>query len=275
MKRFSVLLFFVILFFCLCVCGKGSQETVVNRSISEDNMIDFSTTIDRGFRIDNIYHSEKGDIHFSSFIPSNFPDEKTTLFITLPGWEGLYFQGVGTNLKYESFASEALEYDDNMIVLAPQLNDWGETSAKQTIALTEYFVSHYNVDPDRVLLNGYSGGGETGSIAVGKRPDLFSKYLMVSSKWDGAYDKIVENKTPIYFFIGENDEYYGSASMKAAYSHLVSLYESKGYPADEIMRYLVLDVKPQNYFSARNYSNQHGGGLAAATDENVMNWLFK
>ena len=46
-----------------------------------------------------------------------------------------------------------------MIVIAPQLEDWGETSANQTIALVEYFLSHYNID--QVYAEGYSGGGET------------------------------------------------------------------------------------------------------------------
>ena len=37
-----------------------------------------------------------------------------------------------------------------MIVVAPQLSDWGETSANQTIALVEYFLKHYNIDPAKV-----------------------------------------------------------------------------------------------------------------------------
>lgn len=32
----------------------------------------------------------------------------------------------------------------------------GETSANQTIALAEYFLRHYNIDPSRVYANGYS-----------------------------------------------------------------------------------------------------------------------
>ena len=46
-----------------------------------------------------------------------------------------------------------------MIVVAPQLSDWGETSANQTIALVEYFLKHYNIDPAKVYANGYYDGG--------------------------------------------------------------------------------------------------------------------
>ena len=51
-----------------------------------------------------------------------------------------------------------------MIVVAPQLSGWDETSADQTIALTEYFLANYNIDESRVYGEGYSGGGETMSL---------------------------------------------------------------------------------------------------------------
>ena len=41
----------------------------------------------------------------------------------------------------------------------PQLSDWGEASAEQAIALTEYLLGHYNIHPGRVYASGYSGGG--------------------------------------------------------------------------------------------------------------------
>ena len=66
-----------------------------------------------------------------------------------------------------------------MIIVAPQLNDWGETSANQTIALLEYFLEEYHIDPSQVYGSGYSGGGETMSIVMGKRPELFTAYLHI------------------------------------------------------------------------------------------------
>lgn len=84
-------------------------------------------------------HSEIGDVHFSSYIPESYDgSEPYALFLTLPGWEGLYFQGVGANMV-EDFGVEAIHYNDKMIVLSPQLNDWGQTSANEAIG------------PDRIL----------------------------------------------------------------------------------------------------------------------------
>lgn len=33
------------------------------------------------------------------------------------------------------------------------------TSARQAVALTRYILSHYSIDPGKVYLEGYSGGG--------------------------------------------------------------------------------------------------------------------
>ncbi|MGN1442911.1 MAG: prolyl oligopeptidase family serine peptidase, partial [Acutalibacteraceae bacterium] len=193
---------------------------------------------------------------------------------TLPGYEGLYFQGVAQNLKSEEFGFEAQKYNSEMIVIAPQLSDWSETSANQTIALTEYFLAHYNIDRSKVYANGFSGGGETMSIAIGKRPDLFTAYLQVSSKWDGEYESVAKRHLPVYFAIGKSDEYYGSQPTKEAYDTLYSLYKQQGLNDDQINKLLVLDIKDHSYFTDRGMSNEHGGGGLFAYDEEIMGWLF-
>ena len=103
----------------------------------------------------------------------------------MPGYQGLYFQGVGKNLETEEFGFVSQNYNSQMIILAPQLEDWDELSANQTIALTKYFLEHYNIDRNKVYISGYSGGGKTLSWVLTKEPELYSDALMCSSKWDG------------------------------------------------------------------------------------------
>ena len=57
-------------------------------------------------------------------------DTPYALFVTLPGYEGLYFQGVGGNRRSEDFPPLRRQdpKDVAIIVAAPQLEDWGETS---------------------------------------------------------------------------------------------------------------------------------------------------
>lgn len=230
----------------------------------------------RDFLLDNVLHSANdGDIHYSVYIPDSYDgSEPYAVFFTLPGYEGLYFQGVGENLYSENFAFEAMNYNLKMIIVAPQLSDWGETSARQAIALVEYFLCHYNIDPEKVYAEGYSGGGETMSQVMGMRPELFTAYLQCSSQWDGAYEPVVESRTPVYLAVGESDEYYGSGPSEEAYENLYGLYRQEGLSDEEIRELLVLDVKDAAWFESRGWTNQHGGGGLFASDEEIMGWLF-
>ena len=199
-----------------------SQGTLEESSESEE-AVTWGTQTVKGFVNDNALHSEIGDIHFSSYIPEIYDGTRPyALFITLPGWEGLYFQGVGANMV-EDFGPEAAKYNDEMIILSPQLDDWGKTSSEMTILLTEYFLENYDLDPSRVYLEGFSGGGETGSQVMGIRPELYTAYLMVSSKWDGDLGVLADAKTPVYMAVGEEDSFYGSAPLMDAYETLYGL----------------------------------------------------
>ena len=116
-----------------------------------------------------------------------------------------------------------------MIVVPAQLTDWHDTSARQAIELTEYFLANFSVDVSRVYAAGYSAGGETMSQAVSMRPDLYAAYLHGASQWDGDYAPIAENGTAVYIFMAEHDEYYGSQRAWSAYNSLHDAYEEAGW----------------------------------------------
>lgn len=258
--------------------GQTDTQSADNQSSSSKAYnVEQGTSKYRDFVLDNILHSEtEGDIHYNVYIPEDYDGtESYALFMTLPGYQGLYFQGVGQNVMTEEFGFMARDYIPKMIIVAPQLNDWQDTSAMQTIALTEYFLDTYNIDRSRVYAEGYSGGGETMSRVMGMRPDLYTAYLQCSSQWDGNYTEVVKARVPVYFAIGEKDEYYGSELSRNAYNAIHKLYEQEGLSNSEIDRLLVLDIKPTSYFSSEGISNQHGyGGYLFVRDKNIMGWLF-
>ena len=258
--------------------GQTDTQSADNQSSSSKAYnVEQGTSKYRDFVLDNVLHSEtEGDIHYNVYIPEDYDGtESYALFMTLPGYQGLYFQGVGQNVMTEEFGFMARDYIPKMIIVAPQLNDWQDTSARQTIALTEYFLDTYNIDRSRVYAEGYSGGGETMSRVMSMRPDLYTAYLQCSSQWDGNYTEVVKARVPVYFAIGEKDEYYGSEPSRNAYNAIHKLYEQEGLSNSEIDRLLVLDIKPTSYFSSEGISNQHGyGGYLFARDKNIMGWLF-
>lgn len=256
--------------------AESSSKAQATQPAEQNYAVTNGTDTYRGFSVNNILHSENNsDIHFNLYVPKTYDGSKAyALFITLPGYEGLYFQGVGVNIRQENFGFEAQKYNSNMIIVAPQLNGWDEDSADETIVLVEYLLSAYNIDKSKVYIEGYSGGGETASQAVGKRPDLFTTYLQVSSQWDGEYESVAKAKLPVYIAIGRDDEYYGSKKSQNAYDTLYNLYKKQGLTDDEINKILVLDIKERDYFTSRNAPNEHGGGGLFAEDDTIMSWLF-
>ncbi len=227
--------------------------------------------------LDNVLHTaDEGDIHFNLYVPESYDgSQRVALFVTLPGYQGLYFQGVGMNVRTEDFGFTARDLDPQMIVLAPQLSDWGATSARQAIALVRWMLRAYAIDQRRVLLEGYSGGGETLSLVMGVAPELFCRALFCASQWDGDLNALADARVPVYFVVGESDEYYGSGPATQAAHELEDIYRSRGLAAGEVARLVTLDVKLSSYFAAGNVSNQHGhGGALFCRDPQIMGWLF-
>ena len=242
----------------------------------------------REFSLDQVLETaDLGDIHYNLSISGNYDRKHAyALHIALPGWEGLYFQGVGEDLHWEYMPYESVNYIEDMIVASLQLNSWDETSACQAVRLTEYLMEEYSIDSGRVYITGYSAGGETLSRVMEIRPELYSSALFTSSKWDGDPSPLVAARTRLYIFTSEHDSYYGAEPARQAWQNIHDLYEASGLSEDEILELLVLDIREDAWFDkmmkddagrtegqyAKDY---HGAGMLAAFDEEVMRWIFR
>lgn len=234
------------------------------------------TQTDRGFVVDNVLSVDGlDDIHYNLYVPEgNEGNEPVALFVTLPGEPGLYYHGAGENLNTEEYPFTAQEYDESMIIAAPQPSDWGQNSANQVIALTEYLIDTYDIDPERVYLHGYSYGGETLSLVMGTRPELYSAALMCASQWDGDPVPLAAARVPIRISLGDADEFYSVEAAREFTERLRLLYRVQGLSEREIDRLVVLDVKDASYFQGSD--EQHGTGSSLmANDSRIMGWLFR
>lgn len=234
------------------------------------------TEVDRGFVVDNVLHAgDLGDIHYSILVPESYDVARpVSLFVTLPAEPGLYYQGAGANLRVEEFAFTAQAYDRNMIIAAPQPNDWEQTSANQVIALTEYLLVTYDIDPERVYIEGYSYGGETLSLVMSTKPSLYRAALHCASQWDGDVDALATARVPLRISLGDDDEFYTVEAARKVIEELRALYRAQGLTEDEIDQLVVFDVKDASYFSGWD-GGQHGAGSPLmARDPEVMGWLF-
>lgn len=229
-----------------------------------------------GVIAEQILNGDDGEIHYSYYLPKDYSESKIyPLMMTMPGYDMMWFgeDSSGSNLKWSGFQVWT-ELPEEMIAVSAQLTDWHETSARQVIELTEYFIENFSVDPTRVYAAGYSAGGETMSQAVSIRPDLYAAYLHGASQWDGNYEPIAQNDVAVYIFMAENDEYYGSEKARSAYNGLKTAYREKGYTDEQIDERLVVKIPDNEYFNSRGIYNYHGGGNILFEDENILNWIL-
>ena len=230
-----------------------------------------------GVIAEQILEGETGTIHYSYYLPEDYDSQKKyPLMMVMPGYDMMWFgeESSGSNLDWAGFLCWT-RLPEEMIVVSAQLMDWHETSARQAIELTDYFLTNFSVDASRVYAAGYSAGGETMSQAVSMRPDLYAAYLHGASQWDGDYAPIAENGTAVYIFMAEHDEYYGSQRAWSAYNNLHDAYEEAGWNEEQISDVLQIQMPNDEWFAQRGItSNYHGGGNVVFGEEDVLNWVL-
>ena len=267
MKRLSALWLAAALFLTLAGCG--TKETAPRRPAAE-------APLQTGLIAGQILSGADGDIHYSYYLPEIYDGSRTfPLMVVMPGYDRMWFgeTSSGSNLNWSGFTSWT-QLGTEMIVVSAQLTDWQEKSARQAIALTEYFIDNFAVDTNRVYAAGYSAGGETMSRAVSMRPDLYAAYLHGASQWDGSYAPIAENGVAVYIYMAEGDEYYGSGKARSAYENLRAAYQTAGWRDAEMDRVLRLEIPDDAFFNAQGICNYHGGANVVFDDPDNLNWII-
>lgn len=256
----------------------GSASSLAQQASSQADVSSAlpESTEETGLVAEQVLEGETGDIHYSYFLPEGYGEEKSyPLMMTMPGYDMMWFgeDSSGANLNWRGFLCWT-ELPEDMIVVSAQLTDWGETSARQAIELTEYFLANFSVDESRVYAAGYSAGGETMSRAVSMRPDLYAAYLHGASQWDGQYAPVAENGVAVHIFMAEGDEYYGSQRAREAYDGLRLVYQEAGWSEEETERVLQLQTPGPDWFAERGVTgNYHGGGNVVFEEASVLDWI--
>lgn len=283
MKKGAVLSFLLMISLLMTACSANQPiDNSESSDISETLPIESETQSETeslpektGIIAEQILNGNDGEIHYSYYLPEDYNQRKTyPLVVTMPGYDMMWFgeDSSGSNLNWKGFRAWT-EFSEDMIVVSAQLTDWHETSARQAIELTEYFIENFSVDRTRVYAAGYSAGGETMSQAVSMRPDLYAAYLHGGAGWDGDFEPIAQYDVAVYIFMAENDEYYGSEKARSAYEGLQAAYRQKGYSDEQISERLVIEIPDNEYFNSRGIYNYHGGGTILFDDENILNWI--
>ena len=235
------------------------------------------SALQTGIIPEQVLEGETGEIHYSYYLPEGYgPSGNYPLVMAMPGYDMMWFgeDSSGSNLDWPGFLHWTQRPED-MIVVSAQLTDWGETSARQAVELTEYFIQHYAVDTNRVYATGYSAGGETMSRAVAMRPDLYAAYLHGASQWDGDFTPVADNGVAVYIFMAENDEYYGSERAREAYNGLHQAYVDAGWSEEDIANVLQMQTPDNAWFAEQAISgNYHGGATVVYEQTDILEWVL-
>ena len=286
MKK-GVVLSAVILTVSLLITACSANQSINN---SESSNISVSTPAESevpnetekspektGVIAEQILNGNDGEIHYSYYLPEGYNQRKTyPLVVTMPGYDMMWFgeDSSGSNLNWKGFRVWT-ELPEDMIVVSAQLTDWHETSARQAIELTEYFIDNFSVDWTRIYAAGYSAGGETMSQAGSMRPDLYAAYLHAASQWDGDLVSVTAHDVGVYIYIGSTDEYYGSQQAQDTYDALYAAYPADGRSDEQIASLLQIQMPDDAYFAQQGAgSYAHAAANVVFDDDEVLNWII-
>ena len=257
-----------------------SASTSITTSSEVDSAVSESASsetgnIQTGLVREQTLDSTEGLIHYSYYLPEDYdPTRKYPMMVVMPGYNMMWFgeSSSGSNLDWTGFTSWT-NLGQDMIVVSAQLTDWGDTSARQAIALTEYFINHFAVDTARIYAAGYSAGGETMSRAAAMRPDLYAAYLHGASQWDGGFAPIAENGVAVYIYMAQGDEYYGVQKAQDAYNGLHDAYAAAGWTDEQIDTVLQMQTPDNAFFDAQGLHVYHAAANVVFEDADILNWI--
>jgi predicted peptidase len=140
-------------------------------------------------------------------IPELKENEKTPLVIALHwGGPGDGYKGYSECLAFPAFESM------NAIIIAPSSDGMRWTSPKnedRVIDLVKKVIKYWPVDPEKVIVTGYSNGGIGSWHYAKKYPKLFAANIPLA-----GYYKNEKINVPVYAIHGEKDELFDINEIK-------------------------------------------------------------
>lgn len=146
---------------------------------------------------------------FRAIVPELSNDEEVPLFVHLHGASG---GNPDAHKSTSCYMEPALE-ETKAYIISPNggTNQWYEPiNQSQVIGLVTYALKYWPIDPERVVVVGYSDGGNGSWFFAETQPQVFSAGIPMASSYstigaNGAPRKI---DTPLYVIHGENDDLF-------------------------------------------------------------------
>jgi len=108
------------------------------------------------------------------------------------------------------------------VLIAPDVPDRSWTTARSdgaVLALVDRVRAEYAIDPDRVLVTGFSMGGRGTWHLAARRPDVFSGAIVMAGSPGG--DDVASVRVPLFLIHSPDDEVVPFGPVEEAYLALV------------------------------------------------------
>ena len=108
----------------------------------------------------------------------------------------------------------------NAFIIVPNagFDEWYDsTNQQQILALVDLAKTNWHVNPDQVIITGYSNGGNGSWFFADFYPELFSAAIPMASSYDPARSsgEVPAIEVPLYVIHGEDDELFPLAETQA------------------------------------------------------------
>ena len=150
---------------------------------------------------------QPGDRRYTIAFPDKYPGDEP-----LPLILALHFAGHGTPY----YGRTILEYlvepalrDLGAVIVAPDCTakSWSEPQSEtDVLSILDFAVNSYKVDTKRILVTGYSMGGNGAWYLAARNPERFSAAVVMSG-WPPAEIGQVDWQVPVYVIHSRSDEF--------------------------------------------------------------------
>lgn len=224
-------LLFIVIIVAACKENPTEQPFELNALLTEEMVNNVS--LDQGVRVDSINLNGGIIWDYAISVPDINTDVEVPFIIGLHGGPLGSSNGEG----YLTCLADPGFKNLNAIIFSPDAGEyyfWDENNYSLILTLIEYAKKYWPIDPDKIIVSGYSNGG-IGSWFLGTNyPKVFSAAIPVASN----YDYSSKLKIPFFVIHGDYDKTFPITDMQKLVNSLknngsdIRLFVMEGYGHD-------------------------------------------
>lgn len=188
-------------------CSNDGSENSSNRTYDDVKQDFQNLNLTTGINDVALINTSNSVWNFRVILPEN-PTENRPLIIALHGFSGDNTDAHKTTACYIEPGYASL----NAIIISPNAGSfiWEEIPNQlQILSLVDLAVRYLPVDPDKIVVTGYSAGGNGSWFSGETQPNVFSAAIPIASSYNTTTNGLARFiETPMYVIHGEEDELF-------------------------------------------------------------------